>query len=66
MVRRSRLTGEGEHRFKVSAFGDAGAVFGAGVPQVFKLPLGDDDAARHGGDLPVVVDQCRSGDQPAY
>lgn len=35
------------------------------MPQVFKLPLGDDDAAGHGGNLPVVVDQRGSGDQPA-
>lgn len=62
----SVLTGEGEHRFKVSALGDAGAVFGAGVPQVFKLPLGDDDTAGQGGNLPVVVNQRSSGGQPAY
>lgn len=61
----SRLTREGEQRFKISTLGDARAVFGAGVPQVFKLPLGDNDAAGHGGNLPVVVSQRRSSDQPA-
>lgn len=45
---RSGLTGEGEQRFKVSTLGDAGTVLGAGMPQVFKLSLGDDDAPRHG------------------
>lgn len=35
------------------------------MPQVLKLPQGDDDAAGDGGNLPVVVNQRRSGDQPA-
>lgn len=65
MFQCSRLTREGEQRFKVSTLGDAGAVLGTGVPQVLKLPLGDDDAAGHGGNLPVVVCQRRAGDQPA-
>lgn len=59
------LTWQGEQGLEVSTLGDAGAVFGAGVPQVLKLPQRHDDAAGHGGDLPVVVDQRRSGDQPA-
>lgn len=62
----SVLTREAENRFKVLTLGDAGAVFGAGVPQVFKLPLGGDDAAHHGGDLPVVINQCDPSKQPAY
>lgn len=65
MVDGPGLTWQGQQRLKVSTLGDAGAVFGAGVPQVLKLPEGDDDAPRHGGDLPVVVDQRRPGDQPA-
>lgn len=60
-----RLTGEAEQRLKVPTLCDTRAVFGAGVPQVLKLPHGDDDAAGHGGDLPVVVGQRGSGDQPA-
>lgn len=59
------LTRERQHRLEVSTLGDAGAVLGTGVPQVFKLPLGDDDAAGNGGNLPVVVRQRGSGDQPA-
>lgn len=59
------LTGKGQQRLKVSTLSDAGAVLGAGVPQVLKQPLGDDDAAGHGGKLPVVVGQRRTGDQPA-
>lgn len=58
------VTGEGQHRLEVPALGDAGAVLGAGVPQVLKLPLGDDDAAGHRGDLPVVVGERGAGDQP--
>lgn len=58
------LTGEGQHRLEVPTLGDAGAVLGTGVPQVLKQPLRDDDAAGHRGDLPVVVGECGSGDQP--
>lgn len=61
----SGLTGEGQHRFKVPAFGDSRAVLSTGVPQVFKLPLRDDHAAGHGGNLPVVVNQRRTVNQPA-
>lgn len=61
----SGLTGEGQHRFKVPAFGDSSAVLSTGVPQVFKLPLRDDDAAGHGGNLPVVVNQRCTVNQPA-
>lgn len=59
------LTWEGQHGLEVTAVGDAGAVLGAGVPQVLKLPLRDDDAAGHRGDLPVVVSQRHAGDQEA-
>lgn len=55
--RYSCLTGEAEHRFKVAALGDAGAVLGAAVPQVLELSVGGEDAAVHGGNLPVVVGQ---------
>lgn len=63
MILVSCLTWEAKQWVKVPTLSDACAVFGTGVPQVLELPLGDDDTAGHGGNLPVVVRQRCSGHQ---
>lgn len=64
-VRLQFLTGEAEQGLEVAALSDSRAVFGTGVPQVLILSGGDDDTARDGGHLPVVVGESRTSDQPA-
>lgn len=59
------LTRQSEKGLKIAALGDARAVFSTRVPQVLILSVGDDDATRDRGHLPVVVCQRRSSDQPA-